>query len=122
MSEVFNGTVWFTDSTYAAPTVPCPASSSHGASFYDAYTFCPAATPTTVRIQMDAISMFNPLLVIYDGAGIPPDPLTCVAGDLAKRNAEIQTLSIGQGQQITVVASGALLGHVGDYTLTVSTP
>ena len=125
-SAVFNGTIETADPTYAVPIALCPSSLVLGDAHRDVYTFCAPSGPAAVRIRLESVmgtnGLFNPYLVVYDGPGIPSDTLMCKAAnddDGNSRNSEIPMLSIAQGQQITVVASGPLPGHLGDYVLTV---
>ena len=127
-AELIAGTIDMSDPTYDAPLVSCPAPLASGVLPHrDTYTFCAPAAAASVNIRLEAVApngLADPYLVVYDGVGIPSDTLMCLSlnDDVGggNRNSEITILSIAQGQQITIVASGFAGAHLGDYKLTVT--
>ena len=128
VAEVFTGTIDMTDPTYDAPLAFCPTPLTAGLPPHrDTYIFCPATGPALVSIRLEAVvpnGLSDPYLVVYDGVGIPPDPGICLELNDDDGNggndSEISMLSIAQGQQITIVASGFSGRHFGDYKLRVT--
>lgn len=127
-----SGTLAATSPIWLRPyaNVGCPASISGAMTAYASYVYCnTGASARTFEVAMDgtdenaALTLSDPLLVIYDGATIPADVTMCLAADddgSAAGLGSLTSLSVAPGQRITIVASCYSDGDVGTWQLRIT--
>ena len=132
--SIIMGEIKTTGPTWNRPfvDVSCPAGalSSVGTDVhYDTYVFCNSGAQRLVNIFMDGVdeqpatlTHTDPYLVIYDGAGIPADPLQCASGNddfdmAAGKGAGVTNVTVTAGGTITVIATSYDNPDLGTYAL-----